>query len=446
MASEHDSHQFLTLLLVQTLSSHATAIFKQAVAILADFIWNAVVVSQSVSNDDSFYPAVLRWTSTCKGLSKRHQIVGLDEAPWLSHLRMGDIEGPADKPLFFTPSPGRCYFFLRSKFFWVNRQITRTMPGGRRETITIKSFGRDPTAIKELLRSIKADYFEQKPGKVASYEASGDQEPKWELVTSQSRDMSTIAMDQEQKLAVVKDLKDFLEPSQFKYYSERSIPFRRGYLFHGPPGTGKTSFCLALATEFQLDIYIISVGTVDDKSLGKLFRQLPMRCIVLLEDIETPQSTHKRPQPPERRQELQQTQQVTDLTRSGLLNILDGAGARQGRVLIMSTNHRSELDPAITRPGRVDMEVAFALANQETARQLFRSLILTGSSITEESANTKTADMSRDFAAEFAQNISEGVVSQAELQGYLVRRRRDPQAAVDEVSAWFKEKSGLVID
>ncbi|KAI3534057.1 hypothetical protein CABS02_13378 [Colletotrichum abscissum] len=171
-----------------------------------------------------------------------------------------------------------------------------------------------------------------------------------------------------------------------------------------------------------------------------------MRCIALLEDIETPQSTRKRPQPPERRQELQQTRQVTDLTRSGLLNILDGAGARQGRVLIMSTNHRSELDPAITRPGRVDMEVAFALANQETARQLFRSLILTGSSITEESAYTKTADKSRDFAAEFAQNISEGVVSQAELQGYLVRRRRDPQAAVDEVSAWFKEKSGLLVD
>ncbi|OHE91413.1 hypothetical protein CORC01_13278 [Colletotrichum orchidophilum] len=301
--------------------------------------------------------------------------------------------------------------------------------------ITIESWGRDPTAINQLLESIRAAYFDQGPGKVATFRASCGKEPGWELIGSQSRAISTIAMDAKQKEAVVNDLKRFTEPSESKWHLERGIPYRRGYLFHGPSGTGKTSLCLALATLFQLPIYSMILGAMDDELLFKLFHQLPQRCMVLLEDIDTSPVAQTRPQ----YTEPQQRQQGNGLTLSGLLNIIDGSGAPEGRVLVMSTNYPDKLDPAITRSGRVDMKVKFELVNKESAGLLFQSLVLAGSSVTEkDSANVNVDNTSRDLAAEFKENISEGVVRHADLQEYLVARRRDPRAAVDEVSAWFE--------
>ncbi|TQS31876.1 hypothetical protein Golomagni_07827, partial [Golovinomyces magnicellulatus] len=80
-----------------------------------------------------------------------------------------------------------------------------------------------------------------------------------------------------------------LHPSTPRWYASRGIPLRRGYLFHGPPGTGKTSFSFALAGVFGIDIYVISLQdqSVTEEDLAVLFTSLPRRCVVLLEDIDT---------------------------------------------------------------------------------------------------------------------------------------------------------------
>ena len=77
-------------------------------------------------------------------------------------------------------------------------------------------------------------------------------------------------------------------PATARWYANRGIPYRRGYLFHGPPGTGKTSLAFALAGFFGLHIYAVSLldSTLTEEELGTLFKDLPPRCIVLLEDID----------------------------------------------------------------------------------------------------------------------------------------------------------------
>ena len=60
------------------------------------------------------------------------------------------------------------------------------------------------------------------------------------------------------------------------------------------------------------------------------------------------------------------------ITLSGLLNALDGISAQEGRLLFATTNRYHTLDPALTRPGRMDLHVEFRLASRYQARELYK--------------------------------------------------------------------------
>lgn len=112
----------------------------------------------------------------------------------------------------------------------------------------------------------------------------------WQQVAHRPvRPMNTVVLDSTEKHDVLGDINEYLHPRTPRWYAARGIPLRRGYLFHGPPGTGKTSFSFALAGVFGIDIYVISLqdASVTEEDLAILFTRLPRRCIVLLEDIDT---------------------------------------------------------------------------------------------------------------------------------------------------------------
>ncbi|KAF2433603.1 P-loop containing nucleoside triphosphate hydrolase protein [Tothia fuscella] len=146
-------------------------------------------------------------------------------------------------------------------------------------------------------------------------------------------------MDERLKAEILADAKQYLNPGTFEQRLSAGLTYRRGYLFYGPPGTGKTSFCKALAHELQLDLYLLHMPYLhSDKQLATLFRDLPSRCILLFDDIDTSVFNYK----------------DRAVSISALLNAIDGANSKEGRILIMTTNYVEKLDKRLIRTGRID--------------------------------------------------------------------------------------------
>lgn len=102
-----------------------------------------------------------------------------------------------------------------------------------------------------------------------------------------SRPLSSVVLDGSEAGDILRDCEDFLASE--RWYAERGVPFRRGYLLHGLAGTGKTSLVQALAGELGVPIYMLrlSADGLDDDSLHALFASTAPRSIVLIEDVDS---------------------------------------------------------------------------------------------------------------------------------------------------------------
>jgi mitochondrial chaperone BCS1 len=104
-----------------------------------------------------------------------------------------------------------------------------------------------------------------------------------------ARPLSSVYLDHAEKDRLVADIKEYLAPTTAKWYQSRGIPYRRGYLFHGSPGCGKSSLALALAGHFKLDVYMVSLLDIEisDSALLQLFQAVRSGVLILLEDVDS---------------------------------------------------------------------------------------------------------------------------------------------------------------
>jgi chaperone BCS1 len=412
------------------------------------------------------------------------------------------------KPLSYTPSFGSHSFWFHGNLLRFTRVQNREQSGflmaSEKEEISISCFGRNPHILKELLLEARREHFKKDEQKTFIYRGTtrngGD--VSWQRCMSRTpRPFSTVILNEQVKKDLIVDMTDYLNPSTRRWYSNRGIPYRRGYLLYGPPGTGKSSLSLALAGYFKMRIYIVSLSSssASEENLSNLFAELPRRCVVLLEDIDTAGLTHTREddgsgnddtndddddnssKKSRRAPKLPNNNNNSSrLSLSGLLNILDGVASQEGRILIMTTNHLEKLDKALIRPGRVDMTVKFGLADGAMATAIFRAIFcpqdvdvapkakstdqasvesrirLMASKTKEEQVKEEKArddkikaenEAKADalakindieaLASQFATKISHDEFSPAEIQGFLLKHKRDPEGAVAGVEEWM---------
>lgn len=140
-------------------------------------------------------------------------------------------------------------------------------------------------------------------------------------------------------------------------YVDRGIPWHRGYLLHGPPGTGKSSTITAVGNHLERDVYFLSLADLDgDSSLIQCVSDMSHRAILVLEDVDVFHATHERDT---------EGSAGSQVTLSGLLNVLDGVLTPHGLITFMTTNHPTRLDSALTRPGRSDRTIELGYMKPE---------------------------------------------------------------------------------
>ncbi|KAG8812079.1 hypothetical protein FRC17_002210, partial [Serendipita sp. 399] len=338
---------------------------------------------------------------------------------------------------------------------------------GTTQELKISVVARSNDVIKKLVLEAKKLYEADAEHRIHIYLA--DHYGYWRYNGSrQKRPLSSIVLEPGVKDMIVADCKDFLHSED--WYAERGIPYRRGYLLYGVPGSGKTSLIHALAGELGLDIYVVSLSAkgMNDTMLMNLMGRIPQRCILLLEDLDaaftrsvTRDSTSTGVPTSTTTTKTSSTlsslseNDGNSLSLSGLLNALDGVAASEGRLLFATTNHIDRLDEALRRPGRMDVWINFKFATKYQAEGIFKCFFPSSdatSSATESevSDSTKTkrrhyasmpvlsADELATLAKQFADNIPENELSVASLQGYLLKNKSRARECVAEVAEWVR--------
>ncbi len=274
------------------------------------------------------------------------------------------------------------------------------------------------------------------------------------------RPIETVDLDYHLKKHLLDDIALFREPKTKKWYKHIGVPYRRGYLFQGAPGTGKTSLAFAIAGKFGLQIHSLSLSdrSLRDKDLPNLFSNLGPRALLLLEDIDSAGLSREsqidnRAEEPKAGEHTGDTSNDSEkkvsapspksnITLSGVLNAIDGVGAPEGHILVMTSNKPQSLDPALVRAGGVDYSVEFTLASKGQAESIFKRMY--NYKDEEDEACNTVSHLSDDelarLAKDFADKIPAGLFSPADIQDYIIFRRFEPQRAIDEVEHWVKEK------
>ncbi|KAK4750100.1 hypothetical protein SAY87_027549 [Trapa incisa] len=205
----------------------------------------------------------------------------------------------------------------------------------------------------------------------------------------------TLAMEPSRKQEIVDDLITFSNAKDF--YRRLGRAWKRGYLLHGPPGTGKSTMIAAMANLLGYDLYDLELTAVKDNTeLLKLLIQTSKKSILVIEDIDCSldltgqrkeskkdggDGEDKKDRPVKKPSNVvdddKKAANPSKVTLSGLLNFIDGLWSvcRGERLIVFTTNHVEKLDPALIRRGRMDKHIELSYCRFEEFKVLAKNYL-----------------------------------------------------------------------
>nr|XP_054771693.1 mitochondrial chaperone BCS1-like [Lytechinus pictus] len=371
-----------------------------------------LLMTLEVPSKDKSYHWLLQWITT----NARHT-QHLSVETTFTQSESGKIDTQFD----FVPSPGNHYFRYKNTWIFVERNREKQMvdlhTGTPWETVTLTAVGRNKELFYEILNQAREAALQKQEGKTIMYTAMG---AEWRQFgyPRKRRPIDSVILDRGITDSIVKDVKEFINNP--KWYFDRGIPYRRGYLLYGPPGCGKSSFIMALAGELQYSICMMNLSerSLSDDRLNHLMNVAPQQSVILLEDIDAAFISREEADDP-------RYQGMGRVTLSGLLNTLDGVASTEARILFMTTNYIDRLDPALIRPGRVDYKQLIGHASKHQLVQMYHRFY---------------PDLGPEAAERFANTALsfKKPISVAAVQGFFMVYKNDGLAVIDNIETLWQ--------
>jgi chaperone BCS1 len=171
----------------------------------------------------------------------------------------------------------------------------------------------------------------------------------------------------EQHLAKIREpIKKFIEKDTYKAYCKHGIPYKMNIMLHGPPGAGKTSLIHSIASACEANICVLNINAdLKEEAMIEAISQVnddDKISILVLEDIDCIFVDRK-----------QNDGLKNNITMNGILNCLDGFNNPEGLIVIMTTNFPKNLDDALMRCGRIDLDIELSNLDKYQANKMFMS-------------------------------------------------------------------------
>ena len=184
-------------------------------------------------------------------------------------------------------------------------------------------------------------------------------------------DWDALVLDATIRRLVQRDFEIFFERED--WFRQHNLPYRRGYLFWGSPGNGKSATLRVMAAHPHIRSYTLDLSDKEEKSADvlHLFQRAAENtpALVVIEDLDRAFPT-----------EGKRTKERT-VSFQTLLNCLDGIGTQDGVIVVATANDPTCLDAAILkRPERFDRVVQFRNPDPDLRREYYKRLspVLTG--------------------------------------------------------------------